>query len=683
MAKTRNEAQQELQDLQAQLSAIRAKIEKRGAEGKYGQPTSGEAGEIRALEAKIAKVEGQLEVLPEVQESAPSEEKPAPTPDASDAPPTVDEVPGDPKPEISEVDEAGNPAGRTLTDMLGDLIDRLDKGGSSADDTMAAVRQLLQLGRNMPQGGRRRNPAAGPFMASFTRPAGREKTGIAKASPERIAQNIEDRKEKREANRNKQARSIVALALEKGKGVNAAMGQLKDRFGDTFADSWASSNGIRQDDNGQYRATEDVQDGIVRAAGRMTPEDKAARREQRLAKTEASRLKRMDKNNDGVISPEEEAKDRAVRDQRMRDRIRNLEQTDVNTGERFRPDQDGNGVIDEKERAEQNQRIGNVEPTYISPRDRRRNEAFEGVGLRAPRPGETSARDVIMADSQEELDRKIGQINQDFADRDREHAAKHQRADAFEAQVPGVMEPTYIPGQALDVEAAMSAHIDKIMPQILDGTISTEEGARQLMEIRDGVIEQTDPTPEDREKIMGQIMDFGPRPRSPEQQQQDRQQAFPIESTLPPDGGSQDAFGDLPPLTTMEPPVAGKPLGETEEQLSGLADQPIIDPSREEPPNFILSDPRFQEDSAQGPGIGSNDPLDILERQQQLKEASPDFGPRGAQGQNNFLRDYFGGGGGGQPAFTQAGMTGQMVPTQLSGGQTIQYYDGMGNPIYG
>ncbi len=455
------------------------------------------------------------------------------------------------------------------------------------------------------------------------------------------------------------------------------MGQLKDRFGDTFANSWASSNGIREDDNGQYRATEDVQDGIVRAAGRMTPEDKAARRESRLAKTEASRLKRIDGADgtkpDGKITPEEEAADRAVRDQRMKDRIINLEQTDVNTGERFRPDTNEDGVIDEAERAEQNRRIGNVEPTYTSPRDRRRNEAFEDVGLRAPRPGETSARDVIMADTEEEYQAKVKQINEEFANRDRDAAAVRERADAFEAQVPGVMEPTYIPGQALDVEAAMSRKIEEIMPGIMSGDISIEEGTRQLMEIRNAVTQQTDPTPADRQKLMDQAMDFGPVPPDgnvdPEMVQ-DMMRGGSLDVESGPLGGG-----------SMLPPVAGKPLSERDEQLGGLADQPIIDPSREEPPNFILSDPRFQ-DPDQGPGVGSNDPLDILERQQQLKEASPDFGPRGGQGQNNFLRDYFGGGGG-QPAFAQAGMTGQMVPTQLSGGQTIQYYDGMGNPIYG
>ncbi len=217
MARTRNEVAQELKDLRGQLAAIRARIEKRGAEGKYGKPTGGEEGEIRALEAKILKAEGQLEVLPEVQESAPSEEgKPAPTPDASDAPPTVDEVPGDPEPQTSEVDEAGNPTGQTVSDMVSRL-ERILNEGSGLDDTRGAIRDLIALGRNMPQGGRRRNPAAGPFMASFTRPAGREKTGIAKASPERMAERAEDRKEKRAANRNKQARSIVALALEKAR----------------------------------------------------------------------------------------------------------------------------------------------------------------------------------------------------------------------------------------------------------------------------------------------------------------------------------------------------------------------------------------------------------------------------------------------------------------------------------
>ena len=44
MARTRNEVAQELKDLQAQLSAIRAKIEKRAAEGKYGKPNEAEAG---------------------------------------------------------------------------------------------------------------------------------------------------------------------------------------------------------------------------------------------------------------------------------------------------------------------------------------------------------------------------------------------------------------------------------------------------------------------------------------------------------------------------------------------------------------------------------------------------------------------------------------------------------------
>ena len=673
MARTRNEVAQELKDLQAQLSAIRARIEKRGAEGKYGKPTGGEEGEIRALEAKIAKAEGQLEVMPEVQESAPSEEgKPAPTSDASDAPPTVDEVPGDPEPKTSEVDEAGNPTGQTLADMIEGLTGILSRS-TDLDDTRAAIRDLISLGRNMPQGGRRRNPATGPFMASFTRPAGREKTGIAKASPERMAERAEDRKEKRAANRNKQARSIVALALEKGKGINAAMGQLKDRFGDSFADSWASSNGIRQDDNGQYRATEDVQDGIVRAAGRMTPEDKAARRQQRLDKASVSRMKRVDGADgtkpDGKISPAEEAADRAARDQRMKDRIINLEQTDVNTGERFRPDQDGNGVIDEAERAEQNRRIGNVEPTYISPRDRRRNEAFEGVGLRAPRPGETSARDVIMADSQEELDRKIGEINQKFEDQQADAAAVNERADAFEAQVPGTMEPNpQIPGQSLIVEDAMSRNIDEIMPSILDGTMSPEEGARLLGEFRDGMIGRTDT-------------------QTPEKQSRMRE-AFPIAPSdlSGAEGLTQGPLGDRLGSGPLAPPVAGRPIPETEEQLGGLLGQ-----SQSEIDDMPTPFDRSQREDFPGdnsilnPSIGAQDPIDLLQRQEELKNMAPDpgFGPVSQGGQNNFLRDYFGGGGGGQPAFAQAGMMGQMVPTQLSGGQTIQYYDGMGNPIYG
>ena len=42
--------------------------------------------------------------------------------------------------------------------------------------------------------------------------------------------------------------------------------------------------------------------------------------------------------------------------------------------------------------------------------------------------GETSAMDVVRTDSQEELDRKIGQINEDFAGRDKEAAGRRAQS---------------------------------------------------------------------------------------------------------------------------------------------------------------------------------------------------------------------------------------------------------------
>ena len=569
------------------------------------------------------------------------------------------------EPETTPITEDGLPdvgRGASVMDFLKVLMSRLDDGGGDSE-TIQAIRALQQMANNLP-GARVTNPLLGPFMASFVRPAGREKTGIAKASPERQAQTRKDREEKREANRSKQARSIVALSLSKGEGVNAAVGKLKDRFGDSYAESWASSNGFNKDSNGQYRATEDVQDGIVRAAGRMTPEDRASRRETRLAASQASRLKRMDKDGDGKISPAEEAADRTARDQRMRDRIINLEQTDVNTGERFRPDANKDGVIDEAERAEQNRRIGNVEPTYTSPRDQRRNAAFEGVGLRAPRAGETSAQDVITADSQEELDQKITQINRDFAGREQAARDVRARADAFEAQAPGVMEPSRVPGQALDIEAAMSQKIEEIMPSILDGSMTSEEGARQLVQLREGVIEQTDPTSADLPRLQQDSMDFGPTPMSTDEMQRRRQQAFPIPPADPmkiePEMGG----------TSMLPPQAGEPIDFSEQELRGLSG---VDAEAKQSELELQN--RIDQFGNPRKDFPGDDNL-MLDAEQKLSNPF--------RQQNSFLRDFF------QPATRPQpdmmfgpGDAMRMTPQVLQGGQTIQYYDAMGNPIYG
>ena len=570
--------------------------------------------------------------------------------------------------ETTPITEDGLPdvgRGASVMDFLKVLMSRLDDGGGDSE-TIQAIRALQQMANNLP-GARVTNPLLGPFMASFVRPAGREKTGIAKASPERQAQTRKDREEKREANRSKQARSIVALSLSKGEGVNAAVGKLKDRFGDSYAESWASSNGFNKDSNGQYRATEDVQDGIVRAAGRMTPEDRASRRETRLAASQASRLKRMDKDGDGKISPAEEAADRTARDQRMRDRIINLEQTDVNTGERFRPDANKDGVIDEAERAEQNRRIGNVEPTYTSPRDQRRNAAFEGVGLRAPRAGETSAQDVITADSQEELDQKITQINRDFAGREQAARDVRARADAFEAQAPGVMGPSRVPGQALDIEAAMSQKIEEIMPSILDGSMTSEEGARQLVQLREGVIEQTDPTSADLQRLQQDSMNFGPTPMSTDEMQRSRQQAFPVPPADP--MKIQPEMGG----TSMLPPQAGDPIDFSEQELRKLSG---VDPAAQQAELELQNKiDQFGNPRKDFPG---DDNL-MLDAEQPRSPSGLPLGP-----QNSFLRDFF------QPATRPQpdmmfgpGDAMRMAPQVLQGGQTIQYYDAMGNPIYG
>ena len=549
-------------------------------------------------------------------------------------------------------------------DFLDVLKTRVGDGGDS--DTLEAIRQLQQMANNLP-GARVSNPSFGPFMASFVRPAGREKTGIAKASPERQAQTKKDKQEKREANRSKQARSIVALALSKGKGVNAAMGQLKDRFGDSFADGWAKSNGIREDANGQFRATEDVQDGIVRAAGRMTPEDKADRRMKRLVATDQSRLRRMDgadgSKPDGVISPDEEAVDRQVRDQRMKDRVSTLEQTDAVTGEKFRPDTDGDGVIDDAERAEQNRRIGNVEPTYTSPRDKRRNEAFEGVGLRAPRPGETSAEDVYTADSQEELDQKIGAANQRFEGQQADAAAVRQRADQFESQVPGAMQPSRVPGQAIDVEAAMNQKIEEIMPSILDGSMTSEEGARQLVQLREGVIEQTDPAPADLQRLQQDSMDFGPTPMSTEEAQRARQKAFPVPPSEP--MGIDPEMGGGSYL----PPTPGEPIDSSEQNLRSLGGfDPIAQESDLELQNRMdqLANPRQDFEGDDNFFRMDADPTSPSPLQQQIP---------GQQQRNNFLDSYFG-----RP---NVPLPFTATPSTLQGGQTVQFYDAMGNPIYG
>ena len=569
------------------------------------------------------------------------------------------------EPETTPITEDGLPdvgRGASVMDFLKVLMSRLDDGGGDSE-TIQAIRALQQMANNLP-GARVTNPLLGPFMASFVRPAGREKTGIAKASPERQAQTRKDREEKREANRSKQARSIVALSLSKGEGVNAAVGKLKDRFGDSYAESWASSNGFNKDSNGQYRATEDVQDGIVRAAGRMTPEDRASRRETRLAASQASRLKRMDKDGDGKISPAEEAADRTARDQRMRDRIINLEQTDVNTGERFRPDANKDGVIDEAERAEQNRRIGNVEPTYTSPRDQRRNAAFEGVGLRAPRAGETSAQDVITADSQEELDQKITQINRDFAGREQAARDVRARADAFEAQAPGVMEPSRVPGQALDIEAAMSQKIEEIMPSILDGSMTSEEGARQLVQLREGVIEQTDPTSADLQRLQQDSMNFGPTPMSTDEMQRSRKQAFPVPPADPmkmdPEMGG----------TSMLPPQAGEPIDFSEQELRGLSG---VDAEAKQSELELQN--RIDQFGNPRKDFPGDDNL-MLDAEQKLSNPF--------RQQNSFLRDFF------QPATRPQpdmmfgpGDAMRMTPQVLQGGQTIQYYDAMGTPIYG
>lgn len=616
-----------------------------------------------------------------------------------------------PEPATSPVDEAGNPenpsdrqqkTGMGIVQILGQLQNMLSESGDTDADLMKAINAMMSYGAQMSAGGRTRNPSFGPFMASFVRPAGPEKTGIAKASPERIAEKAEDRRERREANRNKQARSIVALALEKGKGINAAMGQLKDRFGDNFATTWGNNNGVRQDDNGQFRATEDVQDGIVRAAGRMTPEDKAARREGRLAKTQKSRLKRMDGADgtkpDGKISPEEEAADRAARDQRMKDRISSLEQVDATTGEKFKPDTDGDGVIDDAERAEQNRRIGNVEPTYTSPRDKQRNEAFEGVGLRAPRAGETSAMDVVRTDSQEELDRKIGQINEDFAGRDKEAAAVRQRADQFESQVPGVMEPSRVPGQSLDIEAAMSQKIEDIMPSILDGSMTSEEGARQLVQLREGVIEQTDPTQQDLERLQQDSMNFGPTPLSTEEQMEQRNQAFAGlrgESTLPAElqpGAVTDPMmglqggSALPDRATpsdqpiFDQPGTGRaPIAPSTDSLREMEDFQRSDDALKamgDPPSMI--GPEFDQSlvtyGTQQPDAIQENPL-IPDQEPEMAgyQGGPRGGGRGVSPSNDFMQRFFG-----QGQFYQPEVSLNPALTQPPA-----FYDAMGNPIYG
>lgn len=120
----------------------------------------------------------------------------------------------------------------------------------------------------------------------------------------------------------------------------------------------------------------------------------------------------------------------------------------------------------------------------------------------------------------------------------------------------------------------------------------------------------------------------------------------------------------------MLPPQAGEPIDFSEQELRGLSG---VDAEAKQSELELQN--RIDQFGNPRKDFPGDDNL-MLDAEQKLSNPF--------RQQNSFLRDFF------QPATRPQpdmmfgpGDAMRMTPQVLQGGQTIQYYDAMGNPIYG
>ena len=226
---------------------------------------------------------------------------------------------------------------------------------------------------------------------------------------------------------------------------------------------------------------------------------------------------------------------------------------------------------------------------------------------------------------------------------------------------------------------------------------TSEEGARQLVQLREGVIEQTDPTQQDLERLQQDSMDFGPTPLSTEEQMDRRQQAFAGlqgDSTLPAElqpGAVTDPMmglqtGSVLPDRTTSPnqPMFDQPgTGRAKVAPSTDSLKEMEDLQRSDDALKAMGDPG----SLIGPefdqslmSYGGSRP-DAIQKDPMTPDLDPDM--TGYQGHrregmnpspsNAFMQQFFG--------------QGQMYQPEVSLNPALTqppaFYDAMGNPIYG